>query len=74
MLVGYRTGDMWSPKLDVTEALSVEAAHFADCINTGGSPITDGEAGLRVVRLLEAANESMAGRGRLVSLKSTVTR
>ena len=72
MLVGYRTGDMWAPKLDVTEALSVEAAHFADCIDTGSRPITDGEAGLRVVRLLEAANESMAERGRLVSLKSTV--
>ena len=36
------------------------------------APITDGEAGLRVVRLLEAANESMAERGHLVSLKSTV--
>jgi len=73
MLVGYRTGDMWAPKVAVTEALSVEAAHFADCINAGSRPITDGEAGLRVVRLLEAANESMAERGRLVSLKSTVT-
>jgi predicted dehydrogenase len=73
MLVGYRTGDMWAPKLAMSEALSVEAAHFADCINAGSRPITDGEAGLRVVRLLEAANESMAERGRLVSLKSAVT-
>ena len=73
MLVGYRTGDMWAPKVAVTEALSVEAAHFADCINAGSRPITDGEAGLRVVRLLEAANESMADRGRLVSLVSQVT-
>jgi predicted dehydrogenase len=73
MLVGYRTGDMWAPKVAVTEALSVEAAHFADCIGAGSRPITDGEAGLRVVRLLEAANESMGARGRLVSLKSAVT-
>jgi predicted dehydrogenase len=73
MLVGYRTGDMWAPKVDVSEALSVEAAHFADCINGGQRPLTDGEAGLRVVRLLEAASESMVERGRLVSLDSTVT-
>jgi predicted dehydrogenase len=73
MLVGYRTGDMWAPKVDVSEALSVEAAHFADCINGAQRPLTDGEAGLRVVRLLEAASESMAERGRLVSLNSTVT-
>jgi len=73
MLVGYRTGDMWAPKVDVSEALSVEAAHFADCITSGGRPLTDGEAGLRVVRLLEAASESMAERGRLVSLSSAVT-
>ena len=64
---------MGAERSTVTEALSVEAAHFADCINAGSRPITDGEAGLRVVRLLEAANESMAERGRLVSLKSAVT-
>jgi len=72
MLVGYRTGDMWAPKLDVTEALGVEAAHFVECISGGRQPLTDGESGLRVVRLLEAATESMAGRGRLVSLENTV--
>ena len=72
MLVGYRTGDMWAPKLDVSEALGVEVAHFADCITGGGRPMTDGEAGLRVVRLLEAASESMTERGRLVSLDSAV--
>jgi predicted dehydrogenase len=72
MRVGYRTGDMWAPKLDVTEALSVEAAHFVECITRGVTPLTDGEAGLRVVRLLEAATASMAERGRLVSLDSAV--
>ena len=73
MLVGYRTGDMWAPQLAVTEALSVEAAHFVDCVTSGARPVTDGEAGLRVVRLLEAATESMRDRGRLVSPQGVVT-
>ena len=67
MLVGYRTGDMWAPKLATTEALTSVAAHFVDCVNSGKRPITDGEAGLRVVRLLEAATASMAAQGRLVT-------
>jgi predicted dehydrogenase len=72
MLVAYRTGDMWAPQLDVAEALSVEAAHFVDCVNRNTRPTTDGEAGLRVVRLLEAATESMLDRGRLVRLQGVV--
>jgi predicted dehydrogenase len=73
MLVGYRTGDMWAPQLAVTEALTVEAAHFVACITHGTPPRTDGHAGLRVVRLLEAATESMQHQGRLVSLQGAVT-
>jgi predicted dehydrogenase len=73
MLVAYRTGDMWAPKLPLTEALNVEAAHFLDCINHGTRPKTDGEAGLRVVRLLEAASESMMNQGRLVAVPSAAT-
>jgi predicted dehydrogenase len=69
MLIGYRTGDMWAPQLAVTEALSVEAAHFVDCIQRSTTPTTDGEAGLRVVRLLEAASESMAASGKLVDVE-----
>jgi predicted dehydrogenase len=72
MLIGYRTGDMSAPQLAVTEALSVEAAHFVQCIQQGTKPTTDGEAGLRVVRLLEAASESLASRGGLVDLRSAV--
>jgi len=68
MLVGYRTGDMWSPKLELTEALQTEAVHFIQCIQQGDRPITDGEAGLRVVRILEAATESMKKQGALVEL------
>jgi len=63
MRVGYRTGDMWAPKLDVTEALQVEGAHFIDCIEHGGTPLTDGRLGLRVVELIEAATSSMRGQG-----------
>jgi predicted dehydrogenase len=70
MLIGYRAGDMWAPQLPVREALSIEAAHFVDCIDHGTRPMTDGEAGLRIVRLLEAASRSMAERGRLVDIKA----
>ena len=52
----------------MTEALSVEAAHFVDCVVNSRVPLTDGEAGWRVVRLLEAATESMKKQGQLVSL------
>lgn len=70
MLVGYRTGDMWAPRVDQTEALRSEAAHFVSCINDGASPITDGEAGLRVVRVLEAASRSLAMQGRVMPIVS----
>jgi predicted dehydrogenase len=72
MLVGYRTGDMWSPQLELREALSAEAAHFVDCIATRRTPITDGYAGLRVVRLLEAATQSMKSQGALVAVGAGV--
>jgi predicted dehydrogenase len=68
--VGYRSGDMFSPKIDVTEALRVEAAHFQDCIANGKTPITDGLAGKRVVGVLEAAAKSMAQDGKLIKLTS----
>jgi predicted dehydrogenase len=68
MLVGYRTGDMWAPKLAVSEALAVEAAHFVECVTHRTRPQSDGEAGLRVVRLLEAATASMQNYGRPVSI------
>jgi predicted dehydrogenase len=66
MRVGYRTGDMWAPKLDETEALRIEAEHFVDCVAQGKAPRTDGRAGLRVVELVEAATSSMRGRGETV--------
>jgi predicted dehydrogenase len=68
LLVAYRTGDMWAPQLDMTEALKTQALHFVRCIEDRVPVITDGEAGLRVVRLLEAATHSLLERGRLVEL------
>ena len=67
-LVSYRSGDVWAPKVDATEALRLELGYFADCIRDGKTPSNDGEAGLRVVRLLEAADESLKNRGRLVAV------
>lgn len=59
MLVGYRTGDMWAPKVSSTEALAVESQHFVECIVRGERPRSDGRAGLRIVRILEAATLSL---------------
>ena len=70
MRVGYRTGDMWAPKLAVTEALRVEGEHFVDCIVNQRKPRTDGELGLRVVEIIEAANESMRNRGATVDIST----
>lgn len=68
--VGYRTGDMWAPKLAGTEALRLGAEHFVDCIADGKTPETDGNLGLRVVELIEAATSSMRGRGETVYIQS----
>lgn len=68
MLIGYRTGDMWAPQVDMTEALRTEVLHFIRCIEEGERLITDGEAGLRVVRTLEAATRSISNRGQPVEL------
>jgi predicted dehydrogenase len=68
MLVGYRTGDMWAPQLDMREALGVELREFVGCVQQRKSPIADGHAGLRVVRILEAATQSLAERGRVIEL------
>jgi predicted dehydrogenase len=69
MMVGYRSGDMWAPKLDMTEALKRELDQFVECIEQNSRPITDGHAGLRVVRILEAASRSLAQRGRIIELE-----
>ena len=70
-MIGYRTGDMWAPHLDVTEALSSELREFVSCIETGGVPEADGRAGLRVVRILEGATASLKQQGRMIELAPT---
>ncbi len=68
LLVNYRSGDMWSPQVDRIEALSHELAYFVDCVTHDKVPFNDGAAGLRVVKMLEAADESLRKRGGLVYL------
>jgi predicted dehydrogenase len=70
--VNYRAGDMWAPRIDNTEALKVEVQEFVDAIRAGRQPLTGGEAGLKVVRILEAATHSMAVRGQVVELAQGV--
>jgi len=67
-LVQYRMGDMYAPKLDQTEALTVATQHFVDCIRDNKVPITDGIAGLNVVRILEAADSSIKQQGKIIPL------
>jgi predicted dehydrogenase len=68
MLVNYRSGDMWSPQVEQIEALHDELAYFVDCIAHDKIPFNDGEAGLRIVKMLEAADQSLRKRGALVYL------
>ncbi len=68
LLVSYRSGDMWAPKIEQTEALNTEARYFIDCIDKQQTPFNDGAAGLRVVRLLEAAGQSLKDRGKAISV------
>jgi len=70
-LVSYRTGDVWAPKLDSTEALRHVVGEFLESIRSGRRPLTDGQAGLRVVRLLEAAQESIKNGGRQIKVVSS---
>lgn len=67
-LIGYRTGDVCSPKIQNMEALALEAEEFLDSINKGRAPLTDGHAGLGVVRILEAATSSIKQYGTPVEI------
>jgi predicted dehydrogenase len=67
-LVGYRSGDMWSPQLSLAEGLKVEAHHFLECIRHSKQPLTDGESALRVISILEAATQSLMQEGQPVKL------
>lgn len=58
-----RSGDIYIPKIELTEPLRNECAHFVECVLEGRRPRTDGLNGLRVVRVLEAAERSLANHG-----------
>lgn len=63
MLIDYRTGDMWAPKLENREALAVECDHFLECVRFNKIPWSNAAAGIRVVKLLEAGAKSIAAGG-----------
>lgn len=62
LLVSYRSGDMWAPKIEQLEALRVELGYFIECIKNNEAPFNDGLAGLRVVKMLESAEASLVGK------------
>lgn len=68
LLVEYRSGDMWAPRIDHTEALKTELQYFVDCILCNKEPVNDGNAGLRIVRMLEAADASIKMKGKYIKL------
>jgi hypothetical protein len=59
---------MWSPQLEQIEALRQELGYFVECITSGQEPFNNGHAGLRVVRMLEAASQSLNKKGAFVRL------
>jgi predicted dehydrogenase len=73
LLVSYRSGDMWAPKIEQTEALKKEFSCFHDAIVSGTPVVNDGVAGWRVVRMIEAASKSMSMKGEAVLLSPTGT-
>jgi len=68
LLVSYRAGDMWAPRVEQVEALKMEAAYFVDCVMNNKTPFNDGVAGLHVVRMLEAADRSLQEKGKIIQL------
>jgi predicted dehydrogenase len=68
LLVSYRMGDIWAPRIAQTEALKVEAQYFVDCVEKDEKPLNDGIAGLEVVKMLEAADASLSKKGGMVYL------
>jgi len=68
LLVSYRSGDMWAPKLEQPEALAEETKYFVECVSKNERPFNDGVSGHRVVTILEAADRSLKARGAPVQL------
>ena len=68
LLVSYRSGDVHVPHIDNLEALKLEVDYFAECIGKNQNPFNDGEAGLKVVKMLEAADKSLKNDGKKLKL------
>lgn len=68
LLVDYRSGDMWAPKIEQTEALKLMAESFVGHIENGIPVVNDGIAGLKIVKMLTAANKSLSSKGEMVYL------
>ncbi|MEN8264154.1 MAG: Gfo/Idh/MocA family oxidoreductase [Nitrospirota bacterium] len=68
LLVSYRTGDIWTPKIEQVEALNLETKYFVDCIENDKVPMNDGHAGLQVVKMLNACDKSLKNNGEMVKL------
>jgi len=68
LLVNYRAGDMWAPRVEQIEALRSELTYFVDCVQGNKKPHNDGQAGCRVVQMLEAADKSLKSKGEMVRL------
>jgi predicted dehydrogenase len=68
LLVSYRSGDMCAPRLEQSEALAEETKYFIECVEKNVAPFNDGHSGLRVVKILEAADRSLKARGAPVQL------
>jgi predicted dehydrogenase len=71
LLVSYRSGDMWAPHVQPIEALRAELAYFHECLTNNTTPFNDGAAGLRIVKMLEAAELSVKNRGKTINLQSS---
>jgi predicted dehydrogenase len=72
--VSYRAGDLWVPRVEQVEALTLETQYFVDCVFNGQNPFNDGHAGLRVVQMLEAIDESIAGKGKMTYCKQPASK
>jgi predicted dehydrogenase len=62
-----RAGDIWSPRISNAEPLRLEISHFVECVRENRTPVSDGESGLRVVRVLERLQEELESSRRHVT-------
>ena len=73
LMVDYRSGDIWSPRVDQKEALRTELEYFVHCIENNETPINDGHAGMRIVRMLECTDVSLKNSGKIIAFDEALT-